>query len=383
MKPDKLRYWVGFNRTKGIGPARLSALIQHFGDVETAWKASGDALRQVGLDQRTLGSLLATRAKCDLDAELQAIERAGAQVITIEDAAYPALLRKIADPPTLLYVKGTLTAADEQAIAIVGTRLATAYGKTMTQRLVPLLVQNGITIVSGLALGIDSVAHRAALECGGRTIAVLPNGIDHIYPPENRQLAEEITASGALITELPLGAVAEKRHFAPRNRLVSGLALGVVVIEAGAKSGALITADQALEQGREVFAVPGNVLSPSSTGTNTLIQAGAKMVTEAEDILDELKLNHSFHKVVINIEKRTTTRPPTADSDSELRILPHPDSDTEARILHCLALQPQHIDDLSRQIGMPIPQISSALTVLQLKGLVREVGIMQYALNEA
>ncbi len=365
---DDLRYWVGFNRAKGIGPARLRALIQHFGNVETAWKAPAEALRQTGLDERTLNSLLATRSTCDLNAALHAIEQAGAHVVLFADDDYPPLLRQIPDPPPLLYVKGTLEKADHQAIAIVGTRLATDYGRTMAQQIAATLAQAGLTIVSGLARGIDVAAHQAALKAGGRTIAVLPCGIDRVYPPEHRAVADQIIASGALISEFALGTPPEKGNFAPRNRLVSGLSLGVVVVEAGEKSGALISADLALEQGREVFAVPGNVLSKTSKGTNALIQAGARMTTSAGDVLEELGLSY-----LPRAAKPEVRSAPPAPAYT-------PANDSEAAVLRCLTAEPQHVNDLSHRCGLPVAQVSSTLTILEIKGLVRQVGSLLYVI---
>ncbi len=365
MAERTLKYWIGFNRAKGIGPIRLRALIHHFGDVEAAWRASPEALQAAGLDQRTLHSLLSTRATCDLDAELRAVERAGARIMTIDDADYPALLKKIYDPPAVLYVKGTLIESDCRAIAVVGTRRATSYGKTMTQEIVGPLARQGLTIVSGLARGIDAVAHRAALDVGGRTIAILANGIDQVYPPEHRTLAEEIVEHGALLTELPIGARPESQHFAPRNRIVSGLCLGTVVVEAAEKSGALMTANLALDQGRDVFAVPGNALSPASKGTNALIQAGARMVTSAEDILLELAPGATIAELTPQV---------TADVE------PFAANEIEAAILDRLSVEPQHIDDLVHQSGLSVWQVSSTLTILETRGLVEQVGIMQYAL---
>ena len=364
MDEQSLRYWVGFNRAKGIGPTRLRALIDHCGDIESAWKASPQSWQAAGLDQRSIASLLATRNTCDLDAELRAIERTGARVITIDDVEYPPLLREIHDPPPVLYIKGHLTEADKWAIAVVGTRRATAYGKTMAQTIAGPLARQGMTIVSGLARGIDTVAHQAALEAGGRTLAIMANGIDRVYPPENHQLADAIMAHGALLTELPLGARPESGHFAPRNRIISGLCLGTVVIEAAERSGALMTANQALDQGRDVFAVPGNALSPVSKGTNSLIQAGARMVTGAQDILSELNLEQ------VAIKEQVAT------------IQLSPENETEAAILRHLSAEPRHIDDLVYLTGLPIMQVNSTLTMLELRGLVRQVSVRQYVLAE-
>ncbi len=370
MDDRALRYWIGFNRTKGIGPVRLRTLIEHFGSIEAAWKASPGALEAAGLDRRTLNSLLSTRKTCDLDAELRAVEHVGSWLLTIEDSQYPTLLRQIPDAPPLLYVRGTLKSGDNQAIAIVGTRRATTYGRTMAHNLSYPLAQRGITIVSGLARGIDETAHQAALEAGGRTIAVMANGIDTIYPPENRELAEKIAAHGALITELPIGSVPERRHFMPRNRIVSGLCMGTIVVEAAAKSGALMTADLALEQGREVFAVPGNAVSPTSKGTNALIQTGAKMVTSVEDVVEELTLSGIAAVSPASVVRNAAVQPVA-------------ENETEAVILRqlSLAVEPQSIDDLAHQVGLPVNLVSSTLTILEMKEFVRQVGIMQYMLS--
>jgi DNA processing protein len=353
-----LRYWVGFNIVRGIGPVRLRALLDYFGDVERAWRAPPEALRSAGLDRRSLENLLETRAALDLDRELERIAATGAQVLTWESPSYPSLLHEIADPPPVLYVKGTLTEEDAWAVAVVGTRRSTAYGREVTRQLAGALARSGITVVSGLARGIDAEAHRAALEAGGRTIGVLGCGIDRVYPPEHRKLAGEIVARGALVTDYPLGTPPEGGNFPPRNRIISGLSLGVLITEAGNRSGALITADYAAEQGRDVFAVPGNVLMRGSAGTNALIQDGAKVVLGPEDILEELNLT----MVVEQAEARQVL----------------PDDETEAALLSHLSAEPAHVDELRQQVGLPIAQVTSTLALMELKGMVRQVGGMKY-----
>ena len=287
---NDLRYWVGFNRVTGIGPAKLRALLDHFGDLETAWRASSSDLREAGLDRRALEYLLAARSAMDLDAEVAKVPRLGAKIVTWDDADYPPQLKSIAAPPPLLYVKGAFAPADQWAIAVVGTRRATAYGREVTRSLVSDLARSGVTIVSGLARGIDAAAHQAALEVGGRTLAVLGHGIDFVYPPEHRQLAEQIIEHGALVTDYPVGTPPEGGNFPPRNRIISGLSLGVLVVEGAAPSGARITAEFAMEQGRDVFAVPGNILQRGSELPNTLIQEGAIPVLKVDDILEPLNL---------------------------------------------------------------------------------------------
>ncbi len=354
------KYWLGFNLVRGIGPMKVRALLDHFGDLEAAWHAAAAELRQAGLDRRALSSLLTARPRLDLDAELGKLAQQGIKTLTWDDPDYPAHLRQIPDPPPLLYIRGELTSADEWAVAVVGTRRASAYGKTMTQRLVTDLALNQVTIVSGLARGIDAEAHRAALKAGGRTIAVLGCGLDLIYPPEHRNLAREVVERGALIGEYALGTHPEASNFPPRNRIISGLSLGVLVVEAGLKSGALITADYAADQGRDVFAVPGNLFVRSSAGTNRLIQEGAKLVMGAEDILEELNLM----MVAQQAEVRAVV----------------PESQTEALLLQYLSLEPVHVDEISLQSGLPIADVTSNLALMELKGMVRQVGGMNYVL---
>jgi len=352
------RYWIGFNRIKGIGAIRFRRLLDAFGDLETAWKASPAALRDAGLDRRAIESLVAARAQVDLDAELRRLEQSGAGLITWEDASYPRNLLNIAQPPPVLYVKGTLLPADEWAVALVGTRHASTYGREVARELASGLAASGVTVVSGLARGVDVAAHRAALEAGGRTIAVLGSGVDNIYPPEHAGVAEAIAKAGAVVSDYALGTPPEAANFPPRNRIISGLAKGVVIVEAGEVSGALITADFAAEQGRDVFAVPGNIHQRTSLGANKLIQQGAKMVTGVADVLEELNL-------ALVTEQRTARAALPADA-------------TEQRLLACLSAEPVHIDDLGVQMGLPIAQVSGALALMELKGMVRQVGGMNY-----
>ena len=355
---DTLHYYIGFNLAQGIGSVRLRALLDAFGDVERAWNAPASALRGAGLDRRSLRNLLACRARVDLDLEVRRVIDAGAQAITWEDPNYPRLLREVPAPPPLLYIRGRLTEEDIWAVGVVGTRRATHYGQEVTRRLVTGLAHSGVTTVSGLARGIDGTAHATSLDVGGRTVAVLGSGIDRIYPPEHRKLATRIVEDGAIISEYPLGTPPEAGNFPPRNRIISGLSLGVLITEAGTRSGALITADYAAEQGRDVFAVPGSILSPGSAGTNRLIQEGAKTVLAVEDILSELNLT----MVVEQAQAR--------------RVLPA--TDTEASIIAHLGAEPVHVDRLGRLTGMPIAEVTSALTLMELTGMVRQVGGMKY-----
>ncbi|MDY6846236.1 MAG: DNA-processing protein DprA, partial [Chloroflexota bacterium] len=280
-------------------------------------------------------------------------------VLTLLDDDYPRLLKEIDQSPPVIYVKGTLMPADEFAVAIVGTRRVSDYGQQITRDASIYLAGHGLTIVSGLARGVDGIAHRHALEAGGRTIAVLGSGVDVIYPPEHRRLAEAISENGAVISDYPLGTQPEGINFPPRNRIISGLSLATIVVEAGDRSGALITADFALEQGRDVFAVPGNVLSPASRGTNRLIQNGAYAMVSPQDVLDVLNLTE--------LESIKTAR----------QVLPT--NSTEARILKVMNFEPMHIDEICNDVGLAVDKVSAALTMMELKGLVQHVGAMRYA----
>ena len=353
-----LRYWIGFNLVRGIGPAKVRRLLDYFGDLRAAWSAAPEELRAADLDRRSLESLLAARAGVDLDQALKRVEQSGAQVLTWESDDYPRNLRNIPQSPPVLYVKGTLIPADEWAIAVVGTRRASAYGREVTRELAGQLAASRVTIVSGLARGIDGMAHQAALDAGGRTIAVLGSGLDHVYPPEHKALAEKIIRAGALVSDYPLGMPPESANFPPRNRIISGLAKGVVIVEAPEGSGALITADFAAEQGRDVFAVPGSILLRSCRGTNKLIQQGAKPVLEANDILEELNM--------------------TLVTEYTQASLAFPADETEKQLLSFLSAEPVHVDELRAKTGLPIAQVSGTLALMELKGLVRQVSGMNY-----
>ncbi len=356
--PSERQYWVGLNIVPGIGPAKFRALHDFFGSAEGAWWAPEGALRQVGLDQRALDNLLQARRQLDLPAEMARLEAAGIQLLTWEDDDYPTYLKEIPDPPPVLFVRGELQLQDQWAVAVVGTRRVSAYGRLATEQLTRDLARSGVTIVSGLARGIDSIAHQAALEAGGRTIAVLGSGLAYLYPAEHRALAGRITTCGALVTEFHPDTRPEAGNFPRRNRIISGLSLGVLVVEAGERSGALITARYALEQGRDVFAVPGNITSRASVGTNRLIQRGAKLVLTAEDILEELNVTMVAEQVATQLALPATHE--------------------EAHLLRFLSDQPVHVDELSREAGMGVAQVSSTLTLMELKGMVRQVEGMSY-----
>jgi DNA processing protein len=359
MNREELQYWVAFGRVPQIGRARFALIEAHFGALEDAWKASPAALQEAGLTGSALSALLAARDGISPAAELERLDRAGVQAIPWTDGGYPSRLREIFDRPPVLYVRGQLTAADEWSLALVGTRRATTYGRQCSEEFAEGLAQSSITVVSGLARGIDSIAHKAALKAGGRTIAVLACGLDMVYPPENLRLAQEIVDRGALVSDYPIGTQPRSEYFPRRNRIMVGFSLGVLVIEGDIKSGALITARQALDENREVFAVPGSIYAPTFRGTNSLIQNGqAKLVTMLEDILEELNLSMAAHQM----------------EAKELL----PADDTEERLLRCLSSEPIHIDDVRRSSGLAIDAVSSTLALLELKGLVKQVGTMSY-----
>jgi DNA processing protein len=356
-----IRYWVGFNLIPGIGRAKFSQLLSHFSTLEHAWHASPSELTAAGLEQRSVHDIVNRRPVISLEAEMERLERYQVQVLTWNDARFPPRLKEIYDVPPLLYVRGELREEDEWSIAVVGTRRATIYGREVTERIVSDLARSKLTIVSGLARGIDSIAHRSALKAGGRTIAVFGCGLDVVYPAENLKLAQEIMAHGALVSEHHLGVKPKAENFPRRNRIMSGLSLGVLVAEAGEGSGALITARLALEQNREVFAIPGSILSPTSKGTNRLIQDGAKLVRDTSDILEELNLTMVPQQV-------------------ELKEIA-PSDETEALLLRQLSYEPTHIDDICHSSRLPIPVVSSTLAMMELKGMVRQVGRMNYVLS--
>ncbi len=360
MVADDLGYWLGFNLVRGIGPVRLRVLLERFGDIRSAWHAPADVLRELGLERRALTNLLQARQLVDLSQLEERVVALGAQAVTWDSPDYPALLRQIPDAPPVLFVRGTLLPGDEWAVALVGSRKASPYGREVAHQLATGLARNGVTVVSGLARGVDAAAHRAALEAGGRTLAVLGSGIDVIYPREHHKLVEQIVENGAIISDYPLGAQPEATNFPPRNRIISGLSLGVVIVEAGIKSGALITADFAAEQGREVFAVPGSIFSSEAAGCNQLLRDGAAIVTEVRDILETLHLDALAEK-----QAARTLLPANA---------------AEATVLQHLSAEPLHLDDLSRHTALPVASVSSTLVMMELKGMVRQVAPLQYVI---
>ena len=356
---DFRQYWVGFNLVKGIGAVRLRSLLEAFdSDLQTAWNAPPEALKAAGLSPKLIASLVKLRKATSLEQVWERIQAKGIQILTWEDQGFPQRLRDVENAPPVLYIRGELAPEDEWAEAVVGTRRVTAYGRQVTEHICRVLAQSGVTVVSGLARGVDSIAHQTALEAGGRTLAVLGCGVDRVYPPEHRQLAEKIIASGALISDYPVGTPPEARNFPPRNRIIAGLSLATVVVEAGERSGALITAEFALEQGREIFAVPGNILAPQSRGTNRLIQQGAHPLLHPEEILETLELT-----LISEHRQARTVLPGDA---------------TEAQLFEILGPDPMHVDEIRARTNLPIEKVTAALAMMELKGLVRQAGGMRY-----
>ncbi len=346
---------------KGVGAVRTQALLDHFGNLELAWNAPADALRAAGLGPKAIEGLIALRRDVDLDKVFESVIAQGIEVILRTEDRYPKWLKEIAQPPPVLYVRGTLSLEDEWAVAIVGTRRMSSYGRQVAESLAAFLAANHVTVVSGMARGVDSVAHDNAIKGGGRTLAVLGCGVDIIYPPEHSRLAERIMANGALLSDYAPGTPPDSVNFPPRNRIISGLSQVVVVVEAGDTSGALITAKFAAEQGRDVFAVPGNILAPQSQGTNRLIEQGARPLVKLQDVLDALRIEQ-VHEV-------------QAARDFK------PADEVEAAILKLLGTTPVHIDEICAQAGLPIQKVSATLALMELKGMVQQTGGMNYLLG--
>lgn len=353
------QYWLGLHLIPQFGSAKLAPFLARIPSARALWLEPDDRLLRLDLPQKLLRQFIAARRTIDLQRELDRVWQCGAHIVSFADPAYPRLLREIADRPLILYVRGELREADGKAIAVVGTRKPSKYGWDAARTISQSLSQHNVTIVSGLAHGIDTAAHRGALD-GGRSIAVMATGIDRVYPAENTDLAEEISAKGALVTEMPLGTAPLGKNFPQRNRIISGMSLGVLVAEAPEKSGALNTVNHAIDQGRDVFALPHNIFSKTGSGSNALIQDGAKLVMRVSDVLQELNMSHEHTQARIETERL------------------HPQDDTESLILRQLGADPVHIDAIVRQTSLPTATVSSSLTMLELKGLAETAGPMQY-----
>ncbi len=355
---DKMEHWLTLSMIPGIGATRCQKLLKHFGSPQAILGANLDELQHVdGIGEYTARQIVSTRDKLDVEKEISRIKKQKVSIVTFSDDNYPVNLRSIFDPPIVLYVKGELLPEDRIAIAMVGTRRPTTYGKMVAEKMSRELAEREVSVVSGLARGIDTSAHKGALSCGGRTIAVLGCGIDICYPPENRALFDEISERGVVVSEFPMGTRPEKMNFPVRNRIISGLSLGVVIVEAGHRSGALITAECALEQGREVFAVPGNIFNLGTKGTHSLIKEGAKLVENCEDIIEEIRCLRDVLPVS-----------PAIKCLREVKLSPE-----EERVYNLLSFEPIHIDLISKQSGLAINRVSPVLINLEIKGKIRQV----------
>jgi len=358
---SQAKYFNAFNLIDGFGPISFKKLLAYFPSLAEAWSAEVSQFVQAGLSSSVIEQIRKQRQLINPDEEMEKLAQEGIDLITILDNNYPRLLREIYNPPALLYLKGRFASRDEFSLAIVGTRKLSLYGQQVTPLITADLAQAGLTIVSGLAKGIDTLAHQAALAVNGRTIAVLGSGLGkkNIYPFINRRLAEKISQQGAIISEFPLGAPPLAQHFPQRNRIIAGLSLGVLVIEAPEKSGALITVRDALEQNREIFAVPGPISARNSSGPNNLIKMGAKLVNQANDVLEELNLTLL-----------------TQSNQENRKIVP--DNQEEALILKQLSQEPIHIDKIINQTKLPTAVINSALILMEMKGKVKNLGGHNY-----
>ncbi len=391
--------WLAITRVPGIGAQRTRRLLKHFGDLHSAWTATPGSLVASGLDRRAVDQLIATRETYDPRRDLDRLETLGATVLTWRDPEYPAPLLATGDAPPVLFVRGRVDALLAPAVAIVGTRRATGYGREQSERFATELVRAGWVVVSGLARGVDTYAHRGAVaalsaSAGDRpgTVAVVGHGIDTVYPPENARLAAQIIDCGALVSDYPLGVGPAADHFPARNRIISGLSLGTLVIEAPLGSGALITTSYALEQGRQVYALPGPVTSPASEGCHQLIKQGARLVSSAEDIVMDLlpslatmgrelpfrqgplpppgrTVGRQQPQLAINFEGRAGDEVSAPDGHASLLI----------QVLRD-ASRPMHVDEIARVARISASEIAGLLMMLELDGWVRDDGSLEYSL---
>ena len=346
--------FVALNMLPRIGPVRVRRLLEAFGSPEKILSAKSKELCGVtGIGEEVASSITRWEEQVDLAAEMDRVAQAGAHIVTLKDPEYPALLREIHDPPTVLYVRGTIPQAT--AIGVVGTRKPSHYAAECAKKLSYQLAYAGLTVASGLARGVDTAAHQATLAAKGHTIAVLGSGLDYLYPPENAELADKIAETGAVVTEFSMQTKADRQTFPMRNRIISGLSVGLLVVEAGTTSGALISAAQAGEQGRSIYAVPGRIDQPKAIGSNRLIQQGAKLVLSAQDILDDMGLLFS--------EKPSLSKPA---SSAELTA-------TEQTVREAIGDDEATMDEIIAKCGLPTPEVSSTLLALEMRKLVKQL----------
>ena len=392
---------IHLNMIQGVGLKTVQILRDVFGSAAGALQATSDELSKIDQITPAMQDILRRKpVQYPIERELELIQEYGCQVLTLYDTEYPALLKEIDTPPIVIYIRGELTSEDSLSLALVGSRDAKDYGRKASYRLSYQLAQRGLTIVSGLAKGIDTAAHRGALESGGRTLAVMGSGLSFVYPAANTDLAEKITASGALISEFPMETTPKPNNFPRRNRIISGLTLGTVVVEASNRSGALITARLAGEQGREVFAVPGEIFSELSTGTHKLINNGAKLVNTVDDLLNELP-RHAVNQIQSAaspspmpeaetetspqeqpVEKRAAAQP-SIEVEQPSQITPSPDlTPDEKTVFDAIEDPSSHIDTIVRATQLPIGQVSSVLLMLELKGVLQQLPGKQFTKND-
>ena len=352
------KYLVAFSSFVPFGPARMGLLLRYFGSAEKSWKARTSTLAKTGLSEGLVQKFAKHRANFDAKRYFDLIKKNKLKVIFDYDDKYPERLKEIDSHPKTLYVKGNFRASDKNAVAIVGSRKMTSYGKEVARKFGEELASLGVTIVSGLARGVDSEAHKGALLAGGRTIAILGGGLDDIYPSENTMLARKISQNGCLLSEYPLGHPALPHNFAARNRIISALSKAIVVVEGESKSGTLLTVKHGLDQGKTIFAVPGQITSPLSRAPNFLIKEGAIIATDTQDILDELNMQLMV------------------DHEEVEKILP--EDKIELRLLATIANEPLHLDEIVRISNVSISQASSKIIGMEIKGLVKNMGKGMY-----
>ncbi|MEW6263590.1 MAG: DNA-processing protein DprA [Thermodesulfobacteriota bacterium] len=377
QEDHELFYWLALCLTPGVGPRRFADLRRRFRNPAAVFRASAQDLAQVpGLSEETVKALTRFDWGHKVENEIEQAGRLGVHFVTLEDDAYPVRLKEIPTPPPLLWLKGDLQASDQAAVALVGSRSATEYGLQTAVRLAGELAAAGVTVVSGGALGIDTAAHGGALEAGGRTLCVLGCGLDVDYPRANRALFQRITGQGALISEFPLGTIPQAANFPIRNRIISGLSVAVVVVEAAEKSGALITARLALEQNRDVLAVPGRALAAKSAGANSLLKQGARLVESGQDVLDEIlpQLQGLSTGPALTRQPRLPWEKPPAPEPDDL-------SPDEKNVWAILAGEPAHVDALGRRLGLPPPKLATLLLEMEIKGLVKQLPGQRYTRN--
>lgn len=371
---DNLKYWLAINTIEKLGPVTIKKMWDHFGNIKKVWDADAEDIQKIeGLNKPAAKAFLENRDKIDLESEIEKVMKNDIRIFTLEDEKYPENLKNVYDPPPVLYVRGEMSKVDRNALAIVGTRRASRYGLEFARKMAGELASAGLTIVSGLASGIDTAAHRGALEAKGRTIAVFGCGVDQVFPAENKKLAAEIENSGALVSEFPLGMPTARSNFPRRNRIISGLSLGVIVVEGHYDSGAMITAKYAVDQGREVFAVPGNVELDQSKGPHWLIKQGAKLVESVEDVLEELNM----------VMPRKMTNDPDGCRDqmtNEGKNYSNLSSE-EQKIVSVLSLEPKHLDVIAADTGSPVQQVSSLLMMMEIRKIVRQLPGKMFVLS--